>query len=213
MAPLRQQIAIAVAVEVGDLRDRPVAVGGQPRSADGGGPFINQTAVCPVLLLRHSRSAAPSPLKSPVCVTTQFGWCGRRGGTQQRPFSRARSRSARDAVTPEKIGLRTAIEVAGVVSMSRPDRSFQEPSRSGRPRSSARSQSGCLRSARSDRPSLAVVVSLPTGTYRDFDLGGVIVRRVALAGDCVNVHPKEILARGWRHRNDARLNRRCTWGQ
>src|SRR5258708_3621441 len=36
-------------------------------------PFISQIAVCPVAVLRQTRSALPSPLRSPVFVTTQFG--------------------------------------------------------------------------------------------------------------------------------------------
>src|SRR5262245_31137424 len=33
--------------------------------------FMNQIAVTPVVVLRHSRSLLPSPLKSPVIVTAQ----------------------------------------------------------------------------------------------------------------------------------------------
>ena len=36
-------------------------------------PFMSQTAVCPVALLRQRMSVLPSPLKSPTFATDQSG--------------------------------------------------------------------------------------------------------------------------------------------
>ena len=82
------EVALAVAVEVADVRHRPVADRSGSMALDAGAvPFMSQIAVCPVAVLRHTRSVLPSPLKSPTCVTGQVGIAqdhGARGDAQRR---------------------------------------------------------------------------------------------------------------------------------